>query len=320
MQQYSAPTRAVTPSEPRGEGLGAGRPRGPLVRLVAAAAIVLGLIAVPTAAFAEETPLAEPVQPLPVLVYGDCAATLSVVELVPGRAYDIVVTDASGAVEYASGAWTAAERVLDSFASVGPGAHTLVVTDIAAPTFQAVRTLSVAACAETAPAEPIVVAGPESIAVAPTIALQPATCDLLGTTDLRATFSGLGSGTYTTGVTSGGSPVPGVADARVTSSANSAVFADLTNGGRYSVWIKDSTGAVVATAGLTMPVCDLPTLSDPSAGVVDGGVQERELAETGSGGAPLTVIALAAAAALQGGALIGGIALLRRRGSARHTA
>ena len=324
MQQHAGPVRAATTSEPRPEGREARRPHGPLSRLAAGARVgagallALGLVALPTVAFADEAPVPEPVQPLPVLVYGECAASLSVVELVPGRSYDIVVTDASGSVEYASGAWTASERVLDSFASVGPGEHTLVVTDIQAPTFQAVRSLSVAPCATTgAPAEPIVVAGPESVTVAPSISLEPATCDLLGTTDLTATFSGLGAGSYTAGVTSGGAPVEGVADRRVSASANSTVFADLANGGRFSVWIKDSTGTVLATAGITMAICDLPTLSDPSSGLVDG-VEERTLAETGSAGAPLPLIAIAVGAALQGGALVGGLALMRRRTAARH--
>lgn len=312
--------RAAVPVTAHPQGSTARRPRGGLLVWSAALALASALVVAPIAAAAEEVPLPEPVQPMPVLILGECTATLSLVDLVPGRAYSITVTDAAGIASFSLAEWVADSRVLDSFATVPAGEHLLVVTDVADPQFQAVRPVTVAPCAaEAPPSESAVVVDALPAVGAPAILVQPATCDLLGATDVGIVVSGLGSGTYTTGVSAGGAPVPGVANRRVTQGSPSTVFPDLPNGGTYTIWLRSPAGSVVATAPVTLPVCDLPTLPDAYQGEA-GGVDERALATTG---APLPIIALAGIAALQAGALVGGVALLRRRvgaGSRRHAA
>ena len=313
MQTDRGPVRAAAPVRAHPQGSVVRRPRGAALAWVAALAVVFALAAAPIAAAAEEAPLPEPVQPMPVLILGECTATLSLVDMVPGRAYSITVTDAAGNASFSLADWIADARVLDSFATVPSGEHVLVVTDVADPQFQAVRPVTVAACeAESSTTAGSVVVDALPAAGSPTILVQPATCDLLGATDVGVVVSGLGTGTYTTGVTAGGAPVPGVANRRVTQSSNSTVFPDLPNGGTYTIWVRSPAGSVVATAPVTLPICDLPTLPDAYQGEA-GGVDERTLASTG---APLPFIALAGIAALQAGALVGGVAILRRRGSA----
>lgn len=315
MQTDRGPVRAAAPVTAHPQGSTVRRPRGVILSWLAVVALTATLASAPLSAAAEDAPLPapvlpEPVQPTPVLIFGDCTATLSLVDLVPGRSYSITVTDAAGNASFSLAGWLADSRVLDSFATVSAGDHLLVVTDVADPQFQAVRPVTVSPCAtETAPSDSTVVVDAVPAAGTPTILVQPATCDLLGATDVGIVVSGLGGGTYTAGVSAGGSPVPGVATRSVSAGSASTVFPDLPNGGTYTIWLRTPAGSVVATAPVTLPVCDLPTLPDAYQGEA-GGVDERTLANTG---APLTVIALAGVAALQAGALVGGIALLRRR-------
>lgn len=318
--------RAATPSHLPDGGTLARRPR----RLVLASlgALALALFAGAAPAAADEVTTQEARYPQPVLLLGECDATLSVIDLVPGRSYDITVTDSAGSSLYTSAAYVATSDVLESFVTVPAGTHQLSIVDTVAPEFTAAREVAVAPCAEPTSELPVtdepvadepvayesaVSAGPAvTAASSPDLSLEPFTCDLLGATDVRVTASSLGSGTYLSGVTSGGSPVPAVANRTLTTESSSVVFADLPNGGTYGVWLKDPSGRTVATASVTLEICDLPTLDEPAlgTGVESGSDGARELAATG---APIALVIVAGLGALQGGALLAGVGMLRRR-------
>jgi len=317
--------RAATPSHLPDGGTLARRPRGLVLASLGALALALFAGAAPAAA--DEVTTQEARYPQPVLLLGECDATLSVIDLVPGRSYDITVTDSAGADVYTAPAYVATSDVLESFVTVAAGTHHLLIVDTVAPEFTAAREVAVAPCAEPAPELPVtepganepaayesaVSAGPAvTAASAPDLTLEPFACDLLGATDVRVTASSLGSGTYLAGVTSGGSPVPAVADHTLTAGSSSVVFADLPNGGTYGVWLKDASGRTVATASVTLEICDLPTLDEPAlgTGVESGSDGARELAATG---APIVLAIVAGLGALQGGALLAGVGMLRRR-------
>jgi len=148
----------------------------------------------------------------------------------------------------------------------------------------------------------------------------PHECDLLGATDVRVEGSSLGAGSYPVGVVADGVRVPGVADLELTADTSSAVIPDLPNGDSYEVWMKAPDGEVVDSHVVELPICDLPTLDEPvaAAPTETAGVSSGSLASTGQ---PVFSAAIVAAiAALQAGALIVGIALLRGRGRGEHRA
>ncbi|MGX5680967.1 hypothetical protein [Schumannella luteola] len=308
--------RAALPqTEP--DGRQAGRPRG-RVLLLALAVTALALFS-GVAPAAADSAVPEPRIPQPVLLLGECDATLSVVDLVPGRSYDISVTDASGAAVYAAAGLVASADVLDSFVTVPAGIHYWSVTDSAAPEFSASRTVDVAPCAapepEPEPAAPEVdaqPAGPSAAAEAPSIEASLVACDLLGASDITVSATGLAAGTYPAGVALDGAPVPGVPNDTLTAADSATVFADLPNGADYTVWLKDPTGRVVATTSIALPICDLPTLDDPVDGTVpdDTAGDPRTLAPTGL---PVAGLLLAGLGTIQGGALVAGVGVLRRR-------
>jgi hypothetical protein len=331
MQLDRGPMRAAPPSHLPDGGPLARRPRGLVLASLGALALALFAGAAPAAA--DEVTTQEARYPQPVLLLGDCDATLSVIDLVPGRSYDITVTDSAGADVYTAAAYVATSDVLESFVTVPAGTHQLLIVDTVAPEFSAAREVAVAPCAEPTSELPVtdepvadepvadepvahesaVSAGPAvTAASAPDLTLEPFECDLLGATDVRVTASSLGSGTYLAGVTSGGSPVPAVADHTLTAGSSSVVFADLPNGGTYGVWLKDPSGRTVATASVTLEICDLPTLDEPAlgTGLESGSDGARELAETG---APIALVIVSGLGALQGGALLAGLGMLRRR-------
>jgi hypothetical protein len=317
MRLDRGPMRAASPDHlPDSDNL-ARRPRG-LALIVGAAFLVAGLLGAAPAAASE---IADPQVPQPVLILGECDATLSIVQLVPGRAYDVTVTDASGAPLFAASGLVASSDVLDSFVTVPAGSHSWWVADSAAPEFSASREIVIAPCVEPAP-EPVPATEPALDALSaetapgvvvstPTLSVEPLTCNLLGTSDLRVTASSLPSGGYTVGVTAGGSDVS--APRTLSVSSNSVVFADLTNGGVYEVWLKDTTGTTVATATITMPICDLPTLGDPLSGTEVNSELDKSPRELAATGLPVVALVVAGVGILQGGALLAGIGFARRR-------
>lgn len=266
-----------------------------------ALAALLGLAAGP--AIADEP---APTVPQPVLVLNDCTATLSLVDLVPGRSYKVQVTDAAGAAIYAN-SFVASGPTLDSFVEVPVGTHELRVSDAADSEFATIRDIVVGPCDTDAPA-----AGTDG----PALTVTPGECDLLGATDVAVEASGLDSGTYPVGVTTGGKPVDGVPDSTLTAAESDVVFEDLPNGASYLVWLKDPGGAVADSRPVELPVCDLPTLDEP-AGESAAGISDGALAPTGI---PVAGIVVVAIGALQIGALVGGTALLRVRGRGGHRA
>lgn len=309
--------RAVLPAtEP--DGPAAGRPLGRALA-VALSALALVVFAGVAPAAASDSP-AEPRIPQPALILGECDATLSILDLVPGRGYDIAVTDAAGAAVFAASGFVAQSETLDSFVTVPAGVHAWTVVDTQAPDFAASRIVDIAPCAEEAPAAPStdspvvppadalpsadepVLAGPGVVQASPSISVELLACDLLGASDIRVRFSGV-TGTQRAGVAENGRPVAGVADVTVRPSTGEVVFEDLPNGGTYLVWLDDTRGATVATASVTLPICDLPTLDSPVAG--DGGAGEaapgqRTLAATGM---PVPAFASVAVLALAAGLL-----------------
>lgn len=280
------------------------RPRRAAIFAAVVLAAILGLAASPASAD-EFTPTI----PQPVLVLNDCSATLSLVDLVPGRGYKIQVTDAAGAVVY-SHSFVASDVLLDSFFEVPVGTHELRVSDVEDSSFATIRDVVVGPCT-TDPATT-----PED---GPVISVTPDECNLLGATDVNVKVAGLASGTHSVGVAAGGEPIEGVADATVTSDADTVVFSDLPNGASYLVWLKDPQGTVIASTTLELPVCDLPTLEEPQGEPgeesVAGSDKSGALASTGI---PVAGVILGALGALQVGALVGGTALLRGRGRGGH--
>lgn len=306
------------------ESTPARRSRGPVgifgLALAFLALSALSVAGAPLAAHAASSPE----QPQPVLILNDnCTATLSLVDLVVDRSYDISIVDASGA-KVLDLTLVAADTVLDSFATVPAGSHELTVTDSDAPTFTASRSIDVAPCAE--PAAPTSTA--EETPTDPLIVATAHECDLLGATDVRVDATGLGSGMYPVGVAVDGAPVPSVPDIELSAAKSSAVIPDVPNGDSYVIWMKDSTGGVVSADMVTLPICDLPTLEEPGSGSEPAGPQAGAdtaagtpngfLAATGSIAVPDAVVA--ALAALQLGALIAGTAILRGRGRGEHRA
>jgi len=296
------------------------RSRGP-VAIFGLVLALLGTMAVGIAgaSVATAADVPAPAQPQPVLILNDdCTATLSLVDLVIGRSYDISIVDASGS-RVLDLTLAAADTVLDSFATVPAGSHLLTVTDTDARDFTASRSVDIAPCAAPSgtPAQ-------ETVAD-PTLVATAHECDLLGATDVRVDATGLSSGVYPVGVAVNGAPVPGVADIELTAESNSAVIPDVPNGDSYVVWMKDSSGGVVSADQVTLPICDLPTLSEPEAGTADPstgatapGISSSLLAATGS--MPVPNVVLAGLGALQVGALIAGTAVLRGRGRGEHRA
>ncbi len=309
------------------ESTPARRSRGPVaifgLALAFLALSAFGIAGAPLSASA----VSGPMQPQPVLILNDnCTATLSLVDLVVDRAYDISIVDASGA-NVLDLTLVASDTVLDSFATVPAGSHELTVTDSAAPAFTASRSIDVAECAT--PAAP---ASADEGQADPLIVATAHECDLLGATDVRVDATGLSSGAYPVGVAVDGAPVPGVADIELSAEKSSAVIPDVPNGDSYVVWMKDSTGGVVSADSVNLPICDLPTLEepdsesgpvtvDPQAGEETTGAAAApsgSLAATGSIAVPDAVVA--ALGALQLGALIVGTAILRGRGRGEHRA
>ncbi|NYF08880.1 hypothetical protein HDC94_000036 [Leifsonia sp. AK011] len=295
------------------------RSRGP-VAILGLIVAVLGSLALSMASVsvASAADLPAPAEPQPVLILNDdCTATLSLVDLVVGRSYDISIVEASGA-KVLDLTLAATDTVLDSFATVPAGSHVLTVTDSDAPDFTATRAIDIAPC--EAPAGTSTQQSAE-----PTVVATAHECDLLGATDVRVDATGLGSGAYPVGVAVDGAPVPGVVDIELTAESSSAVIPDVPNGDSYVVWMKDSTGGVVSADQVTLPICDLPTLSEPagsaagpSTGETTAGLPGSLLAATGS--MPVPNVVLTGVGALQVGALIAGTALLRGRGRGGHRA
>lgn len=313
-------------TEPDGQ---AGRPLG-RVLAVAASALAIVLLAGVAPAAAQDAP-PKPRVPQPALLLGECDATLSVLDLVPGRAYDIAVTDSAGAAVFSAAGLVAASESLDSFVTVPAGVHSWTVADTHSPEFAASRTIDVAPCAAETPAPPAepapsasdpasdpasdepVTAGPALVQDSPAIAVELLACDLLGASDIRVSFAGISSGTYLAGVAENGAPVTGVADATIRPTTRSILFADLPNGGTYLVWLKNDRGTTVATTSVALPICDLPTLDVPVAGGGSGSDQDastgqRTLAATGL---PTESVMAGAAVALLAGAIA--LLLSRRR-------
>lgn len=154
----------------------------------------------------------------------------------------------------------------------------------------------------------------EPAASAPSVAIELLECDLLGASDIVVSVAGLSTGAYTATVTTDGAPVAGVPDAAVSATSNSHVFADLPNGGTYTVTVLDWRGAAVASAATSLPVCDLPTLDDPaeegSSAEEPATADERTLAATGL---PVSGTLLVGLGAFQAGALLAIAGLVRRR-------
>lgn len=300
------------------DGPAAGRPLGRAFALMISAIALVVLAGVAPAAASE--PPAEPRLPQPALILGECDATLSILDLVPGRGYDIAVTDAAGVAVFVASGFVAQSETLDSFATVPAGVHAWTVVDTHAPDFAASRTIDIPPCLEEAPAAPStdslvappaevlpaddepVLAGPAVVQESPSISVELVACDLLGASDIRVRFAGV-TGTQRAGVAENGRPVVGVADVTVRQSTGEVVFADLPNGGTYLVWLGPTRGATVATASITLPICDLPTLDSPVVGDGGGGEAapgQRTLAATGM---PVPTFALAALLALAAGLL-----------------
>jgi hypothetical protein len=326
MRLDCGPTRTAEPVQSP-DNSPARRSRGP-VGIIGLVIAILGItslgISGAHAAAAADTP--PPAQPQPVLILNDdCTATLSLVDLVVGRAYDISIVDGAG-TSVLDLRVVADDTVLDSFATVPSGTHELTVTDAEAPEFTAGRSIQVAPCETPTPTTTADVE-PQSD---PTLVATAHDCDLLGATDVRVDATGLGSGAYPVGVAVDGAAVPGVDDIELTAANSSAVIPDVPNGESYVVWMKDSTGGVVSADSVNLPTCDLPTLPEPETGAVqpptDGAtptpkadaVPAGSLAATGSELVPGAV--LSALAALQVGALIAGTAILRGRGRGEHRA
>jgi hypothetical protein len=295
------------------------RSRGPVVILGLVIALLSSLaLDAASASVASAVDVPAPAQPQPVLILNDdCTATLSLVDLVVGRSYDISIVESSGA-KVLDLTLAATDTVLDSFATVPAGSHLLTVTDSDARDFTASRPIDIAPCA--APAGTVTQEATE-----PTLVATAHECDLLGATDVRVDATGLSSGVYPVGVAVDGAPVPGVADIELTAESSSAVIPDVPNGDSYVVWMKDSSGGVVSADQVTIPICDLPTLDEPEAGTADPstaapstGMPDGLLAATGS--MPVPNVVLAGVGALQAGALIVGTALLRGRGRGGHRA
>lgn len=103
-----------------------------------------------------------------------------------------------------------------------------------------------------------------AVGVAPTLEVAPATCDLLGATDILVQVGGLVKGeTYLVSVDV--ASTRSAVDARQITGDNptaSLIFENLLNGDSYAVTIANSTNTLSATTTVTMPVCDLPTLPD----------------------------------------------------------
>lgn len=298
------------------DGHAAGRPRGRAL-LLALAVALLALVGAAAPAAAQSA-AGEPRMPQPVLLINDCDATLSVVDLVPGRVYDIVVTDDSESPVFSAKGLVASAEVLDDFVTVPAGIHHWTVVDKAAPRYSVERTIEVSPCAAVATAA-------TTAAIGPAVTIQLLACDLLGASDIAVSVSGLSSGAYTASVTADGMPVPGVADATVTAAANSVILADLPNGGTYVVAVADSSGGTVASASTTLPICDLPTLGeDPlveeelptTPGLAEGGEAEpTALAPTGL---PVAGALLIGLGAFQVGALAAAVGVVRRRPARQH--
>lgn len=160
----------------------------------------------------------------------------------------------------------------------------------------------------------------------PAVRASLVACDLLGASDVAVRATGLKEGSrYVVGVSGAEGVLPYTPTEVVTAESNTAVFADLPNGGRYEVWLADSEGATLATDAVALPVCELPTLDDSAAEFPPAQAQPApeaeqvlaapapaatELAATGwtDGGA-----AIAAALGLGAGILLVGMAALRRR-------
>jgi len=151
-----------------------------------------------------------------------------------------------------------------------------------------------------------------SVESSPTLEVAPATCDLLGATDILVTAGGLVKGeTYLVLVdlASTGAPV----DARnVTGDASSArlIFADLLNGRSYRVSISNAAQTLSASTTVTMPTCDLPTLPDQPISDTFGEPILPDLPNTGA--APL-LPAIGGIGLIQFGLVLIGIAVLPRR-------
>lgn len=308
----------AAPPQTEPDGHRAGRPRGRALLLVLAVALLaLGGTVAPAAA---QNTAGEPRMPQPVLLLNDCDATLSVVDLVPGRVYDIVVTDDSQTPVFSARGLVASAEVLDDFVTVPAGIHHWTVVDKAAPRFSVERTIEVSPCAAVGTAS-----AAETVAAGPAVTIQLLACDLLGASDIAISVTGLSIGSYTASVTADGMPVPGVADATVTAVANSVILADLPNGGTYVVAVADSSGGTVASASTTLPICDLPTLGEdplveeelPTApGLAEGA--EAEPTALASTGLPHVGALLIGLGAFQVGALAAAVGVVRRRPARQH--
>lgn len=164
-------------------------------------------------------------------------------------------------------------------------------------------------------------AGPAlaDVGVSPTLEVAPATCDLLGATDVLVQVGGLAAGeTYMVSVAVASDRT--AIDARELSGDKpsvSFVFEDLPNGNSYVVSIANAANTLGASATVALPVCDLPTLPGELPGDAPT-VQQQPVADdlAFTGSAPV-VPAMGGVLLIQLGIVLIGVAAVIARAKTR---